>query len=183
MLALRSEFGMGLDAFATINPTGPDGLFFLWRGQAQWVKQFAPDSLLLLRSSAQFADRSLVPLQQYGLGGLNSIRGYPQNLLLVDNGLFGSAEYRLPIVRLGKNKKAILQLAPFFDIGHGWSYGQGLNAGTSDTLAAVGLGLRWQWSDVLSARLDWGIPIISVGPETSGINDSQLFFSIVMSPF
>lgn len=180
VLALRSEFGAGLDVSATINPTGPDGLFFLWRGQAQWVKQFAPSSLLLLRSSAQFSDRSLVPLQQYGLGGLNSIRGYPQNRLLVDNGLFGSAEYRLPLARFGDNQEGLLQLAPFFDIGHGWSHTPG---STSDTLAAVGLGLRWQWSDVMSARLDWGVPILSIGPETSGFDDSQLFFSIVVSPF
>lgn len=188
VLALRSEFGIGLDAFATINPNPtalgepevPDGLFFLWRGQAQWVKQFAPGNLLLLRSTAQFADRSLVPLQQYGLGGLNSVRGYPQNLLLVDNGLFGSAEYRLPLARFGDNQEGLLQLAPFFDLGHGWGNTDGSR---TETLAAVGLGLRWQWSDLMSARLDWGIPIISIGPETSGFDDSQLFFSIVVSPF
>ncbi|WP_299411447.1 ShlB/FhaC/HecB family hemolysin secretion/activation protein [Acaryochloris sp. IP29b_bin.148] len=180
VLALRSEFGAGLDLFSTINPTGPDGLFFLWRGQAQWVKQFAPNNLLLLRSSAQFSDRALVPLQQYGLGGLNSVRGYPQNRLLVDNGLFGSAEYRLPIVRLGNNQEGLLQLAPFVDIGHGWSHTPGSDA---ETLAAVGLGLRWQWSDLMSARLDWGIPILSIGRDTSGFDDSQLFFSIVVSPF
>lgn len=190
VLALRSEFGVGLDVFATINhplpgePNVPDGLFFLWRGQAQWVKQFAPSNLLLLRSTAQFADRPLVPLQQYGLGGLNSVRGYPQNLLLVDNGLFGSAEYRLPLARFGDNQEGLLQLAPFFDVGHGWSDTlSNSNPGRTETLAAVGLGLRWQWSDLMSARLDWGIPIISIGPETSGFDDSQLFFSIVVSPF
>lgn len=181
VLALRSEVGIGLDAFATINQTAPDGLFFLWRGQAQWVKQFAPGNLLLLRSTAQFADRPLVPLQQYGLGGLNSVRGYPQNLLLVDNGFFGSAEYRLPLARFGNNQEGLLQLAPFVDAGHGWSNTDGSR---TETLAAVGLGLRWQWSDLMSARLDWGIPIFSVGQGTnSGFDDSQLFFSVVVSPF
>ncbi|WP_299485331.1 ShlB/FhaC/HecB family hemolysin secretion/activation protein [Acaryochloris sp. IP29b_bin.137] len=185
VLALRSEFGIGLDVLATINQTAPDGRFFLWRGQAQWVKQFAPSNLLLLRSTVQFADRPLVPLQQYGLGGLNSVRGYPQNLLLVDNGLFGSAEYRLPLVRFGNNQQGLLQFAPFFDIGHGWSYTlPNSNPGREETLAAVGLGLRWQWSDLMSARLDWGIPILSVGQgANSGFDDSQLFFSIVVSPF
>ncbi|BDM80847.1 BamA/TamA family outer membrane protein [Acaryochloris marina] len=111
---------------------------------------------------------------------LNSVRGYPQNLLLVDNGLFGSAEYRLPLARFGDNQQGLLQLAPFFDAGHGWSNTDGSR---TETLAAVGLGLRWQWSDLMSARLDWGIPILSIGPETSGFDDSQLFFSIVVSPF
>jgi len=183
VLALRSELGIGLDAFdATINQAAPDGRFFLWRGQGQWVKQLAPRTLLLLRSSLQVADRALVPLQQYGLGGLNSIRGYPQNLLLVDNGLLGSAEVRIPISQFGDAQQGLLQLAPFFDLGHGWNNGEDRQI-EDRTLAALGLGLRWQWSDIIAARLDWGIPLISVGPQSSGFDDSQLFFSIVVSPF
>lgn len=181
VLALRSELGIGLDALATRNPTPPDGLFWLWRGQAQWVKQLAPNTLLLLRSNVQFADRALVPLQQFGLGGLNSIRGYPQNLLLVDNGLFGSAELRVPLARFGNNQEGLLQLTPFFDVGQGWNNAK--NQDDAKTLAAVGLGVRWQWSDTLSAHLDWGIPLTSVEPRSSGFDNSQLFFSIVVSPF
>jgi hemolysin activation/secretion protein len=187
VLALRSEFGIGLDVFATRQLTPPDGLFWLWRGQAQWVKQLAPSTLLLLRSNVQFADRALVPLQQFGLGGLNSVRGYPQNLLLVDNGLFGSAELRVPIARFGDNQEGLLQLTPFLDVGQGWNHGEnrqiGDNQDNAKTLAAVGLGVRWQWSDTLSARLDWGIPLTSVAPQSSGFDNSQLFFSIVVSPF
>lgn len=183
VLALRSELGVGLDAFdATINQAAPDGRFFLWRGQGQWVKQLAPRTLLLLRSSLQFSDRALVPLQQYGLGGLNSIRGYPQNLLLVDNGLFGSAEVRIPISQFGNTQQGLLQLAPFFDLGYGWNNGENRQI-EARTLAALGLGLRWQWSDIVAARLDWGIPLTSIGPQTSGLDDSQLFFSIVVGPF
>ena len=180
VLALRSEFSVGLPLGATDNPTSPDGEFLLWRGQAQWVKQLAPDTLILLRSNLQFADRALVPLEQFGLGGLDSVRGYPQDLLLVDNGIYAAVEARIPIFRVTR-RDGVFQLVPFFDLGHGFNSGERPIEG-SNTLAALGVGIRFQWSDRLSARLDWGVPLISTGAQSSGFEDSQIFFSIGVSP-
>jgi hemolysin activation/secretion protein len=44
----------------------PDSRFFSWRGQVQWVRLLAADTLLLLRGDVQLADRALVPLEQIG---------------------------------------------------------------------------------------------------------------------
>ena len=47
VFALRSQFSIGLDALdSTINNTSPDSRFYAWRGQAQWVRLLAPDTLL-----------------------------------------------------------------------------------------------------------------------------------------
>ena len=115
MLALRSEFSLGLPIGATNNavPGDPDGEFFLWRGQGQWVKQFAPDALFLARTNLQFTGEALVPLEQFGLGGLDSVRGYRQDLFLVDNGIFASAEARIPILRVNR-RRGVFQIVPFF---------------------------------------------------------------------
>lgn len=177
VLALRSEFALGIDAFATNNAEPPDGRFFLWRGQGQWVKRLAPDTLLLLRSNLQVADRPLPSLAQFGLGGGDSARGYRQDLLLVDNGVFGSAEVRIPVLRVAR-RKGILQIVPFLDVGHGWNLGDNRSIDGSNTLLSGGVGLRWQWTDRLTARLDWGVPFIEVGTQSSGFDDSRLFFSI-----
>lgn len=178
VLALRSEFGLGVDVFdATNNAEAPDGQFFLWRGQGQWVKRLAPDTLLLLRSNLQFADRPLPSLAQFGLGGGDSVRGYRQDLLLVDNGVFGSAEVRVPILRVAR-RQGILQFVPFIDVGHGWNIGEDSNSDGSNTLFSGGLGLRWQWSDRITARLDWGVPFTEVGTQSSGFDNSRVFFSI-----
>lgn len=70
VIAARSQFSLGIGAFdATVNEEPPDGRFFAWRGQAQWVRLLAPETLLLVRADAQLADRALVPLEQIGLGG------------------------------------------------------------------------------------------------------------------
>ncbi|MBW4593878.1 MAG: ShlB/FhaC/HecB family hemolysin secretion/activation protein [Brasilonema angustatum HA4187-MV1] len=178
VLAFRSQFSLGLDAFDANS-------FFAWRGQAQWVRLLARDTVLLLRGDVQFADRPLVPFEQFSLGGIESVRGYRQDALLTDNGIFASAEVRIPIVRFsGRNN--LLQVTPFFDVGTGWNRSgrQGTNLQLEDnTLVSGGLGLRLQLENWLTARLDWGIPIISIPGEKNTWQENGLYFSIIVNPF
>lgn len=185
VFAMRSQFSVGLDALnATINDSAPDGRFFAWRGQAQWVRLLAPDTLLLIRGDLQLADRPLVPFEQFGLGGIESVRGYRQDALLTDNGFFASAEVRIPIVRFsGRNN--LLQITPFFDFGTAWNRSGRANPDSSldqDTLASVGLGLRLQLNDRVTARFDWGIPLISFPGEKDTWQENGLYFSIIVNP-
>ncbi|MGA7936644.1 MAG: ShlB/FhaC/HecB family hemolysin secretion/activation protein [Kovacikia sp.] len=178
LFALRSQFTLGLNIFdTTINEQEPDGRFFAWRGQAQWVRLLAPDTLLLLRGDLQLADRALVPQEQFGLGGQSSVRGYRQDLLLSDSGLFVSAEVRIPILRLPKIN-GLLQVAPFVDIGTGWNLSGFVNPDPS-TLASIGLGLRFQIADRLDARFDWGIPLVSIDRDRNTLQEKGLYFSLV----
>ncbi|HEY9652342.1 MAG TPA: ShlB/FhaC/HecB family hemolysin secretion/activation protein [Coleofasciculaceae cyanobacterium] len=188
VIALRSQFSLGLDAFnATVNETIPetgeqipDSRFFSWRGQAQWVRLLAPDTLFLLRGDIQLADQFLLPIEQYGLGGLGSVRGYRQDLLLADNGALVSAELRLPIVRIPQ-WQGVLQVIPFFDVGAVWNSGR--EDPETDHLAALGLGLQWQQGDRFTARLDWGIPLVSVDSRERTWQENGLYFSITVNPF
>lgn len=182
VFAARSQFSFGLEALnSTINPDPPDSKFFAWRGQVQWVRLLAPDTLLLLRGDLQLADRPLVPVEQFGIGGALSVRGYRQDFLLTDNGFFGSAEVRIPILRLPK-VPALLQLTPFVDFGTGWNNGDRPNPDPR-TLASVGLGLRLQISNNFNARFEWGIPLVSTDIEKNTWQEKGLYFSIDYSPF
>ena len=182
VIAARSQFSLGIGALdATINSDPPDSRFFAWQGQAQWVRLLAPDTLLLIRSNVQLADRALVPIEQFSLGGLESVRGYRQDLLLSDNGAFASAEVRLPILRVSQ-LDTVLQLTPFVDVGTTWNSGR--SAPDPNTLASVGLGLRLSQSDRFTARLDWGIPLIDVNDSTKRTwQENGLYFSIIYNPF
>lgn len=182
VFALRSQFSIGLDALnSTTNADSPDSRFYAWRGQAQWVRLLAPDTLLLVRGDLQFADRPLVPLEQFGLGGQQSVRGYRQDALLTDDGFFASAEVRLPIWR-SRQSQTLLQVVPFFDVGTAWNRGNSPDPETS-TLASLGLGLRLQLGNQLNAQLDWGIPLVSLESRKSTWQENGLYFSIVYSPF
>jgi hemolysin activation/secretion protein len=160
VFALRSQLSLGLNALgATINPSAPDSQFLAWRGQAQYVRSLAPNSIFLVKLESQLADRPLLALEQIGLGGQDTVRGYRQDLLLADNGVIASAEVRLPIFTTPESKQ-IFQVVPFLDFGWGWNKSNNPNPNpTPSTIASTGLGLRYQGSDNFTARLDYGIPL------------------------
>ncbi|MBD2207424.1 ShlB/FhaC/HecB family hemolysin secretion/activation protein [Calothrix sp. FACHB-1219] len=182
VFAVRSQFNIGIDAFnATTNNTPPDTRFFSWRTQGQYVRLLAPETLLLLRSDLQLAGSSLVPLEQFAIGGFGSVRGYRQDLLLTDNGAFLSAEVQIPILRVPESR-GILRIAPFIDFGVGWNSSTETR-GDTNTLLATGLGLQWQMGNSLDIRLDWGIPLIDGGGGKKTLQENGLYFSVNYSPF
>lgn len=183
VLALRSQLSLGLDALgSTINRESPDSQFLAWRGQAQWVHLFAPDTLLLVRGDLQWADRPLLSVEQFGLGGFDSVRGYRQDTLLTDGGLLGSAELRLPLFRAPKIE-GVMQIVPFVDFGMGWNRGDRPDPDPS-TLVGVGLGLRWQQGDRFTARLDYAIPLVDVDRgDTNTWQENGLYFSVQWRAF
>ncbi len=184
VFAARSQFNLGTGAFdATNNATAPDGEFFSWRGQAQYVRLLAPDTILLLRTDAQLANRALVPLEQFGLGGQQTVRGYRQDLLLSDNAFFASAEVRYPIVRIPQ-LGGILYLTPFVDVGTVSNVTlSGRQEFDNSTIVSTGLGLNWQ-SSQFNARLDWGIPLVDVNSRNNNLQEDGLHFSLnYIQPF
>ena len=179
VFAVRSQFSLGVGAFnATINDDLPDSRFFSWRGQGQYVRRLAKnsDSLLVVRTNIQLADRGLLPVEQFRIGGVNSVRGYRQDLSFTDNGLFLGTEVRLPIMRWD-NVEGVLQIVPFVDFGVGWNSSD-LPEPEHNSLAGVGFGLLWQMSDRLSARFDWGIPLMDVTSEEKTLQENGLYFTI-----
>ncbi len=186
VFSVRSQFSLGLGVLGgTSNEEGPDSNFLAWRGQVQWVNLLAPDTLLILGGDVQVSTSPLLRLEQFGLGGQDTVRGYRQNVLLADNGASASAELRLPILRLPQ-QNGLLQLAPFLDLGFAWN-----SSGNPDPepdpnfLASIGLGLRFQMGDRLSATLDYGIPLIDVDivSEDTTLQEEGLYFSVVYRIF
>lgn len=183
VIALRSQFSLGVDAFnATIQPSAPDSRFLSWRGQAQWVQLLARDTTVLVRGDLQLADRPLLPLEQFGIGGFETVRGYRQDTLLADNGLLLSAELRYPIVRIPKSQ-LLVHLVPFFDLGTVWNSGNNATNPSPETISAVGLGLQLTMGRTLSARLDYGVPLVTVRSSDRTWQENGLYFSIIINPF
>ncbi len=179
VFALRSQLSLGVNALgATINSSSPDSKFLTWRGQAQYVRALAPNSILLVKLESQLADRPLLALEQIGLGGQDTVRGYRQDLLLADNGVIASAEVRLPIFA-SPERKQVLQVVPFLDFGWGWNKPNNPSPNpTPSTIASGGLGLRYQAGDNFSAKLDYGIPFTSVDAIKRTAQEKGFYFSV-----
>ena len=186
VLAFRSQFSFGIDAFdATTNDNAPDSSFIAWRGQGQWLRLLAEDTLFLVRADLQLANQALVPLEQIGIGGFGSVRGYRQDILLADNGVFVSAEVRLPILRIRK-QQAVLQIIPFVEFATAWNSERNNGDRTEldpDTIASTGLGLQWQQGDRFTARFEWGIPLITVNSRERTWQEKGLYFFVQYNPF
>ena len=183
VLALRSEFSLGIDAInSNINENKPDSEFLAWRGQAQYLRLLSPETILLLRADLQLADQPLVPLEQFSTGGQLSVRGYRQDAIIADNGFFASAELRVPILTIPE-WDSVLQITPFFDFGTVWNNSKSeINLDTT-TISSVGLGLRLPIGDDFTARLDWGIPLVNIESEQDTLQENGIYFSIQYKPF
>jgi hemolysin activation/secretion protein len=183
ILALRSQISFGLGGIldSTVNATSPDSRFVAWRGQLQYVRSLAEDALLLFSSSLQFADRPLPAAEQFSLGGYLNGRGYRQDALVGDNGLSASVEARFPILRIPEIQ-GLLQIAPFIDVGTVWNQGGSTNS-INNWLVGTGLGLRWQMGDRMTARLDYGIPLVPVRGNRNSWQENGIYFSLSYSLF
>jgi hemolysin activation/secretion protein len=183
VISLRSQFNVGLGGVfgSNVNTRFPDSRFVSWRGQSQYVNLLAPDTFLLLRGDLQLGDRALLPSEQIGFGGQDTLRGYRQDVLLGDNGLNLSAELRLPILRVPE-WEGLLQLVPFVDAAAVWTSSGEANS-SSNTLLGTGLGLRWRVGNTLDLRLDYGIPLISVPNSRNTAQENGLYFNLNFTGF
>ncbi len=184
VLAARSQLSTGLDIFdATVNEGQPDSKFVSWRGQVQWLRQLNSSSNinLFLRSDLQISNDDLVPLERFSLGGVESVRGYRQDALLGDSGLLISGEVRIPFYRWSQEQNSLTAI-PFVDFGTSWSNSENLNQ-EEDTVASLGVGLQLDLSNLLTARLDYGIPLVEVEDSNDTLQENGVYFSLEYFPF
>lgn len=186
---LRSEFSLGVDVFDdTTNDDAPDTNFFIWRGQTWYLRKLTPDITLSLKSYFQLADRALVASEQtlqelFTVGREEStfiLRGYRQNSLVADRGIFASAELQASIVQIPQ-WKTTLQIAPFIDFGTAWN-DDDIKI-DEPTLTSVGLGLRLLVGNNFRARVDWGLPLVDVDSFSDNLQEDGITFNLEYRPF
>lgn len=187
VVALRSTFSLGIDALgATVGHTSPNGQFFVWLGQAQYVRRVFGNWEFLARGSLQVSKDPLFPIEQFVLGGMSTVRGYREYLSATDNAAVGTIELRIPVGRLpmpllgSSAGNGIIQLAPFYDIGAGWNTRRTTPPDTN--LSSVGVGLRWLVGFGSNAEIYYGHGLHRVGRGNS-LADQGVHFRVITSLF
>lgn len=128
---------------------------------------------LYMLGRAQFASRTLVPSEQYGLGGYDTVRGYEQRVVSYDDAICFNFEVRAPSFSIlkffgSKYREDSLVFLAFLDYGVGWPHGaKGDDSHDhldpkSQTLLGVGPGLRYKIGPWFYARVDYGVPLTDV---------------------
>jgi hemolysin activation/secretion protein len=107
----------------------------------------------------QWASGALLPSEQYGLGGYDTVRGYDEREFNADQAIIFNGEIHTPKWHfMCKNKDAFYFLA-FADFAGGWNYSSTSNEESSDWLGGVGAGFRYHIERYLDMRLDYGIKL------------------------
>jgi hemolysin activation/secretion protein len=132
----------------------PDYSVFRYSGNLGW--QFESDWQVRAQFSGQYTHTRLVPGEQFGIGGMNSVRGFAERALADDRGYQANLELYTPDLRqeLGLTEGVGLRLVFFHDFGHVWRIdplpGELPQAGLSGT----GMGVRWSIDKAFALRLD-----------------------------
>lgn len=121
-----------------------------------------------LKFRGQLSTATLLPIEQYGLGGVNSVRGYVDRAVNADNALLANAELiGPPMTFLWKKKpyfkvKDIFRVHVFLDGGVGFQNSNLEYEKQSQSLVGVGLGFRYNIGSAVNLRFDTGYPCTSL---------------------
>jgi hemolysin activation/secretion protein len=193
--ALRSTFSIGTTLFGATQNGGsgadgtdiPDAQYVAWLGQLQYVRRLNPQAVnplrdyqLVLRGSAQLASDRLLSIEQFALGGIDTVRGYRENQIVRDIGAAGSVEFHIPLIATASGNR-ILEFVPFVDLG----YGENEEGDTlSETLSSIGAGIVWTPNRHVNAQLYYGYALNrDVNEETDDLQDAGIHFNILVLAF
>jgi len=160
--------------------------FFKYNGSLVRVQNLTWGLVGVLRFIGQTnALNYLPPVEQFQVGGMATVRGYPEGRQIGDRGYSGSAELQIPAPfqqrRIGGSRLGQkLQEALFFDNGAVYDSYRTFNRPPNDDryLTSVGSGLILNVSKYLSGRVDLGFPLRN----TVNIPHWRLHFYLQSSP-
>jgi hemolysin activation/secretion protein len=122
------------------------------------------------RVSGQVSAGALLSSEQFGIGGVDTVRGYDERAMNADNGIFGSIELQGPSLQVApllgmKSVEDDLRIFVFLDAGAGWNYFSTENDPSSVRGLSVGPGARYSISPFGSIDASYGFPLSTRGTE------------------
>ncbi|MEM7175917.1 MAG: ShlB/FhaC/HecB family hemolysin secretion/activation protein [Chlamydiota bacterium] len=136
----------------------------------------------------QIATQLLLPSEEYGVGGYNTVRGYKERLLNGDGAFIWNFELYTPplnlIALLSSRSKLQDELKLLIFLDYGLTYvNQTVETEKSfNHIIGAGPGLRYNITPYLTLRADWGIQLYQIGnaPTRQTNNSWQRFhFSVI----
>ncbi|MGH7198574.1 MAG: ShlB/FhaC/HecB family hemolysin secretion/activation protein [Candidatus Omnitrophota bacterium] len=167
-----------------LSRAGAGSYFLKYQAAMNRIHPVGDSTFLYFKLSAQATPDRLVSAEQYDMGGVYSVRGYPQSDYLADYGYGGSAELRVPCYFIPRDFKLPGTGAPlwnrvnflaFFDGAYGKVRNPGVGELRSRTYFGAGGGLRVDLPGNWSARFEWAAP---TGDRPFDGSSSQYYFTI-----
>lgn len=125
-----------------------------------------------LRFNGQLTSDDLLPVEKFAVGGVKTVRGYRENLLVRDNGLVASSQLRYSLL------PSKLFLVPFIDAGRSWNSDQGKLGGSGEQIVSTGAGLQWKATKQIYSEVFWGKTLSDVSSRGDLTQDYSMHFLI-----
>ncbi|MEM7651383.1 MAG: ShlB/FhaC/HecB family hemolysin secretion/activation protein [Pseudomonadota bacterium] len=180
--ALSFEIAQGLDIFGAsseddIRLSRPAGnpTFTKFNAEAQRLQRLTSDLNLLIAGRAQFAGGAMLASEEFGVGGINSGRGFDPSEIVGDDGVSGKVElqWNEPTpVRWMED----YQLFGFYDFGKVWNDDATISD-DDESLASTGLGVRADFRNNFKAGLAVAYPLTR-DVQTQGDDDPTVYFNL-----
>lgn len=165
--------------YSMTNPAA-EANFDVIRANASWSEQVAPGWRLTAQLDAQHTDYSLIPGEQFGAGGVYSVRGFEERVVSADRGTRQSLELMGPNVAgtFGKVFER-LQFVGFVDAAQLKFNNPVFGAPVEPHLMSYGVGARFAFSPKHQFRVDLAKVVSGVPIQPHG--DVMLHFTFVTS--
>ncbi|MCU0897014.1 MAG: BamA/TamA family outer membrane protein [Burkholderiales bacterium] len=145
----------GQDTFDAIRP-GATANYGIWRAGGNFVWAMPADFQFRGRMSFQYSPDLLVPGEQFGIGGIDSVRGFYEREVVGDRGYQGQAELYTPDVgnRIPANGVRVRALG-FYDWGAVRRNDPVFPEIPRQGISSAGVGVRVGWRNNVSLRFDY----------------------------
>jgi hemolysin activation/secretion protein len=126
----------------------------------------------------QGSTEALLPSEQFGLGGYDTVRGYEERAFNADNAVCFNGEFRTPPISFMDNRKDVFYFLGFVDAAYGRNYHSEAGVPAQQWLLGVGPGVRYDIATNLTTRLDYGFQLHHIfGDHHAG----RVHFSLMVS--
>lgn len=166
---------------------GTGGYYFKYEHGLRRTQKMPFESYLLMSSQFQAASHTLPSSEQLQLGGMTSVRGYPEGDYLADVGATLNIDWVFPSFFFPKDWKLprsktplrrMIEPVAFFDMGGGGLYAVNPGERGRKFLAGAGGGLRIHIANNFFIRLEWAK---AFGNEPQGGNGPSTFYMMMQS--
>lgn len=150
--------------------------YTVYRYGASYLRVLPKDWQFRVAANGQFTNDMLVPGEQFGVGGMDSVRGFIEREFANDRGLRSGLELYTPEFGLGSGQDFRTRGLVFYDYGYAKRVRPLLNDIHAESVSSVGFGLRSYYRDAMSLRLDYASVLQGGGLQQRG--DMRLHGSV-----
>lgn len=147
---------------------GASPAYTIWRYGASYLHTLPRDWQVRVAANGQYTADLLIAGEQFGVGGMDSVRGFLERELANDRGIRSGIELYTPDLGIGAEQGFRSRALAFFDYAYVGRNRPLTGEVQAETISGYGIGLRASYREVMSLRVDLGSVRQAGGTQNNG---------------